>query len=52
MKRGPDGTSEKRRVISLTFELDSAITAAAHSRGLSASEWIRQVLARAVARDK
>jgi len=50
MKRGPNGTAEKGRLIVLSLQLDAAITAAAHARGLSASEWIRQVLARAVKR--
>lgn len=52
MKRGPNGTAEKARVILMPLELDAAITASAHGRGLSVAEWIRQVLTRAVKRDE
>lgn len=51
MKRGADGTVEKTRLILLSRELDAAITASAHKRGLTVAEWIRQVLARATKRD-
>lgn len=51
MKRGPNGTAETRRLILLPRELDEAITASAHKRGLAVAEWIRRVLARAAARD-
>lgn len=51
MKRGPNGTAETVRLLRLPEELAQAITAAAHSRGLSASEWMRQVLTRAVRRE-
>jgi predicted HicB family RNase H-like nuclease len=51
VKRGPNGTDEKAVLIRVPLELDAAITAAAHARGLSVAEWIRQVLARAVKRE-
>jgi hypothetical protein len=50
MKRGPNGTAEKARLLLLPVDLDNAIVAAATKRRMTAAEWIRQVLARAVKR--
>jgi post-segregation antitoxin (ccd killing protein) len=48
MRRGPNGTAEKARLILLPLELDEAIVEAAKARGLTASRWIRESLRRAI----
>lgn len=54
MTRGPNGiiATAKPRVLRLPAELDEAVQWAAAKRGLTVTVWIREVLQRAVERDK
>lgn len=52
MKRAPNGSAEKTRLISWPMDTEEEVKAAAHDEGLTVAEWVRQVVKRALRRRK